>query len=597
MARAYGLDEDEQAFLLRLAEVHDAAQAMLADVINGAIARDENGLDAALFARETPLIIDALREELSDHAFDLTMLVRTNVAEAFGTLALGGDDAGVLGLQFVVQALGSLAPHQARVVIEWLDGRAADRAGHALSAEAAYERALGLNPSWAPALESLAALANDRGDADRALSLLDRAGVDPQDGLYQMLVEFRSDNVISLGRQDPCWCGSGRKLKQCHRRGAPLPLSRRATWLYHKASAFLQDGPWRQDVLDLAMERNRYGAPGDLLQAISDPLVMSSLLFEGGVLENFADIRGPLLPEDEYDLVLDWINVDRGLYQVKEVKPGNGLLVRNVLDGEQTFVREVLGTQQARVGMLFVSLVLPVDEENFGFFGGIEPIGLHQRDEVIALLVDQPDPFELVSLMTDRFAPPVLRTTDGDDLEPRITVIKIKGRKVIDRAFDGQFTRSTPTSWIAGVDGGRVDDGESIGGTLDVDGREVTVNAMSRRRMDLLLDVIEGMGLGFEVISEQVFNVAEGLAKHPGPHSSPAPEAEDPRLAAFMAERIRQYEVEWLDLSIPALRGMTPRQAAADPVARLDLITLLESMPTGVPGGMDAKRIRADLGL
>jgi hypothetical protein len=57
------------------------------------------------------------------------------------------------------------------------------------------------------------------------------------------------------------------------------------------------------------------------------------------------------------------------------------------------------------------------------------------------------------------------------------------------------------------------------------------------------------------------------------------------------------HERAWLDESIPALAGATPREAAADPTRRPDLIRLLATFGPAVPGAMDADRLRAELGL
>lgn len=73
----------------------------------------------------------------------------------------------------------------------------------------------------------------------------------------------------------------------------------------------------------------------------------------------------------------------------------------------------------------------------------------------------------------------------------------------------------------------------------------------------------------------------------------------DPEVSAALTEVIRQYEQDWLDESIPALAGRTPRQAAADPTRRPDLIRLLDSFPDHPddPGAMSPRRLRAALDL
>ncbi|MFC9768125.1 hypothetical protein ACFVJ2_40860, partial [Rhodococcus jostii] len=73
---------------------------------------------------------------------------------------------------------------------------------------------------------------------------------------------------------------------------------------------------------------------------------------------------------------------------------------------------------------------------------------------------------------------------------------------------------------------------------------------------------------------------------------------EDPAIAAALDEHIRGYEQQWLDDSIPALGGHTPRECAADPTRRDDLIRLLDSFPQQErPGAMSVRRLREALGL
>lgn len=92
---------------------------------------------------------------------------------------------------------------------------------------------------------------------------------------------------------------------------------------------------------------------------------------------------------------------------------------------------------------------------------------------------------------------------------------------------------------------------------------------------------------------------AAALAKQLPSGGGTALDPDDPEVAAFLGEVIRNYETSWLDESIPALDGHTPRQAADDPTRRADLIKLLDTFPAGeaARGGMDADRLRAALGL
>jgi hypothetical protein len=73
-------------------------------------------------------------------------------------------------------------------------------------------------------------------------------------------------------------------------------------------------------------------------------------------------------------------------------------------------------------------------------------------------------------------------------------------------------------------------------------------------------------------------------------------------IAQAVRDLIREREDAWLDESIPALGGCTPRQAAADPTRREDLAALLNEFDHrgAVPSPavtFDVARLREQLGL
>lgn len=497
-------------------------------------------------------------------------------------------------------------PYAAQVAVAWLRGRAAEAAGLALDAEALFEGARGLDPNWPPVLYSLASIANERGDAERGISLLRRAGARPEDGLLQLLLTYRSGAVLQLRRNDPCWCGSGHKLKHCHRDPPGLPLTQRASWLFHKASLFSQDGPWREEFIELATERSRYRTgPMAVYEAIADPVVVSAMLFEGLVLDDYIESRGPLLPADELELAREWTRCERSLWQIEDLQPGVGMVVRDVRRGGSLFVHEVLGSQDTKVGMLFVSLVLPVGDDRHAFFGGIEPIGLDQRDECIALFDDLPEPIDVVEFLTRRYAPMRFTTTTGEAMEPSETVLRIGGRKSIVGTFDQEFSKSGKGMWTVGTDGQALGEGDTIGAQISVSGRQVTINTMSAQRMDMMLARLSNLGYAYEVISESVIDIAAEMARlrEQGEADGPVQakpsviDQADPDVAEFLNSYIRKYEQEWLDEHIPALGDFTPRECAADPTRRGDLIALLNSFPEGDTNMMSPNRIRTMLGL
>ena len=112
-------------------------------------------------------------------------------------------------------------------------------------------------------------------------------------------------------------------------------LDERAGWLYQKAGRLLAGGPWLSDLSLVAAERAAY-AEGDVdLEAwVRDPLVGDAVLFEGGAFADFVEQRGYLLPEDERLLAEQWLLVERSVFEVVDVRPGEGLTVRDLRTGD-----------------------------------------------------------------------------------------------------------------------------------------------------------------------------------------------------------------------------------------------------------------------
>jgi hypothetical protein len=150
-------------------------------------------------------------------------------------------------------------------------------------------------------------------------------------------------------------------------------------------------------VAEVAQERAEFtDSPYGLLRALADPLVTDVVLFEGGAFAEFVSVRGGLLPENERLLAEQWLLVDRSVYEITQVRRGEGLIVRDVRTGDVHQVRERTASRQLTVGALICARIVPAGATT-QIFGGVEPVALHERDELIALLDSEPDPVELVS--------------------------------------------------------------------------------------------------------------------------------------------------------------------------------------------------------
>ena len=520
---------------------------------------------------------------------------------------IGYGDREATALRLFAESLEPLAPRGARPALRWLRAKAFELLGDVGAAEAALEAAESLDSSWPLTLASLARYADDRGDAERALALLRRAGIPEDHPWVALLQRFRPAARIGLGRNERCWCGSGRKYKVCHLNREQLPLEERAAWLYQKASADLLGGPFAELVLEAAAERARYwDAPDAISIALEDGLACDAALFEGGVFEDFVELRGGLLPDDEQLLAQQWLLTERSVHEVVAVQRGEGMTLRDVRTGDVHEVRERAGSTQVAVGELYCARVVPAGK-TMQIFGGLHPVSIGERDALIALLDDEPDPVELVAFLSRRFAPPRMANTEGEPLMLCEATLRVADPAALSDALDAAYGPHEDQSdgtrvWLEHIVTGGM---QRVRAQIELSGELCHVHANSAVRFDRVLAVLRELAPSTAVISETrepaddlraVQRLAERIPAGPTTGIDPA---ENPAIAEALDQVVRQYEAAWLDQPIPALSGSTPRECAHDPTRRPDLIRLLDSFgpDTGDPGVMSTARLRAELGL
>lgn len=552
-------------------------------ILFGDIIRDIRG-EAAYDAQQRA------EAAVSDGADELAPLGRSEVAALALRRQLDGDGAAE-GLKHVADALLKAGPRQVKAAAYWLLATALDRLGDAISAEKALEKALDADSHFEPAVLSLAEYASTRGDAVRGLSLLGR--IDPAAGadLREMLEPYVPQDRPDLGRNDRCWCGSGRKYKVCHLGKNVLSLDERAQWLYQKAGGYAATSNAADLILGLAEIRTAHLGGGDdaLSKAFDDPFVSDVVLFEGGGFAEFVTCHGPLLPADELMLAQQWLLVERSIHEIESVSPGEGMSLRDIRTGDRRDVTERSASRQLAAGQFICSRVVPVGEK-YQIFGGIEPVDPAQRTELIAILdADPVDPEALVSFLSARLAPRRIETRDGDPMVLCEAVFELGEVGGLRRRLSRRYGAAEGNRWHWTVE-------SSILGTLTLDGTCLTVEAMSERRMDTLIDDVMTLHPDADQMSERRLSAEEAMAESSGEAAQPVEMT--PELVALLDKQIRAYEKKWIGESIPALEGWTPRDAAADPTRRDDLVRLLDSFPDEErPGAMSVRRLRDMLDL
>lgn len=397
------------------------------------------------------------------------------VAEAAAAEEEGAEEAGA-GARFIL-------------------AHAAERRGDHHEAERLIGLVLDGVPDHPYALADAGWFAEDRGDARRALALLQRStAVDP--GELDHLRAVLAAKSADVGRNAPCPCGSGRKFKVCCARRDGGPLPQRAEWLVWKLAAFARRAPQRRRLRPLVEARE---LDDDTHGPVTDPLVLDLGVFDCGLLEEFLDLRGHLLPDDERDLAASWIDTERALYRLARQR-GETLELVEVVTGQGHAVHAPGAVPLPRDTVLLGRIVPSGGDQPMLFW---VPLVLNTDIElqpafVEALRTSQPLTLA-AALPEDR---PWVRTTEGE-----LTVL-CERRYALPTSADRARAALRDTDLDEDELSGAFHDLAEVAGALRVRGSvtitdaELHVHTSAEPRMERLAGLVEEAVEGLDLLVE-----------------------------------------------------------------------------------------------
>ncbi len=456
---------------------------------------------------------------------------------------------------------------------------------------------------------------------------------------------------MPVGRNDPCPCGSGKKYKKCHGVSTIAPAGHpdvaRANE-YKALDSELHPRLLRFAVLHfgkgwLAEAMEHYASARNVSEnelPLAIPWAMHFRQNEDGqtLASMWAQSRAGRLSERDRNLINGYASGWLSIWEVTRVEPGVGVALVDQLTREERFVHDVSSSGILEVHHTILAII--VDCEEISFFGGVHPQPLPPRYAFDALresrkschvrtrsvkpetLRDNEIQLDLIEIWTEvvdgmlNSPPPTLTNTDGepfsftrDDFEmtaPLDDVVKrlgtVAGAQEPEKAGGETmivYTKSGNArnpSW----------DNTILGRVIVARGR-VRVETNSLRRADALRAAIEAnLGDMIRHRLREETNTAHLLEEMAAGGStsvgSGREEAQPPEVVAMLRQFREKHMHGWIDESIPALDGLTPREAARIPRAleKLEvLIKELELSESRVPAAeqIDLSWLRIELGL
>ena len=466
---------------------------------------------------------------------------------------------------------------------------------------------------------------------------------------------------MATGRNDPCPCGSGRKYKKCCLgRDAETASLAQAPWTDDDRDRALEQ-------LDRFLDRDdqqdlREGGSvvfwGPLLEGLEEDHVRELLGNPTSQLACAYWTMFDFLPDDEQRFVerllthfpqrlgageRRWLEAMRDssvrLWELRDVEPGEGFSALDVWEGKRLVkVREHSASEDLVRWDLMVARLLEVSPGVHEIEGPClvlpatdkRPLlkSLRQQRRRLAKedrdVSDSASFFEIVyPLIHDHWVqtvadvpPPQLLTAEGDAMLFARVVFHVVDADALAGALAGHAALESDDgnqgSPVEGWGWDWLEPGEGDGprrglGRLELSGKRLTLETQSRDRAQrgrALVEELAGTAVRHRATTFE--DPWQAVRNAPAPDPGEAdrnriPPADQARLLAeFQDEHYRK----WLDESIPALGGLTPREAAATKTTRPQLVALLKDFESSEERGgregrpvYDLRWIWRELGL
>jgi hypothetical protein len=449
------------------------------------------------------------------------------------------------------------------------------------------------------------------------------------------------------GRNDPCWCGSGKKYKKCHldsdeeeartsqRSQAPLPgegdpLHRH---LLEELAQRIKHWHTAEDVVEAThLYFGKDASEVDENDQDTDSFIQWYLLdFRHPVtgrtaVEEF--LRDPSLSQREREMLESWRDARFGIFEAERVDEGRGLALRDLVSGDRFFVHDV---SSSRSLVRWDCLVTRVEffEGKWLFPGNGVLVPRQLVPELLNRIVAEAKQRGLRvaeflrtnshrlhrmihELHQETIAGMQMVNYEGDPIEFSAATYRVLDKAALLSALQNapefeDHTSETDTPDIHSFAWLEIGDQESRRsyGQINISDGQLRLECNSRRRLKRgrkLLEEHAGRAIEHSKDSFESLKAAKRrVATAPKEKAAEIPFEIESELLQKVKD---EHYAKWPDEPLPALGGKTPRSAVRRADGRSRVIDLIRTMENseerarkeGRPA-YSFSRLREDLGL
>ncbi|KJR41157.1 SEC-C motif domain protein [Candidatus Magnetoovum chiemensis] len=417
-----------------------------------------------------------------------------------------------------------------------------------------------------------------------------------------------------IGRNAPCPCGSGKKYKKCCLSqnyieiGKEQSLNRRLVidllkFFENNYNDLLEDALllfWDGfDPVEYFSDEEAQYVEGHFWEwLIYDYPVVDDNEEYKTLIEVYIEKKKKITP-DEHNVLKIMNNSTLSLYEVQDVFPGKGLLLKDLLFGKEYDVREKSGSMEIEKWDILACRLLHLD----GIYiicGSVFPYTRHRLSSIIQELRDDYEAYkaEFSDIKMDKYLkrcgwmfselwyepimnPPEMRmmNTNGDAIVFSKAHYRIKDKESLLTSLrsikDLDETEEEDFIWFDSTK-----DSSTINGHIRIKENILVLECNSKERLAKGKDMLDSIVCEFiehNIDEYQDLKQAIALSKE-SPVTQPVKELPKEVQQQVYTDLMDKHYKRWLDKIIPALEGVSPLEAVKTPRGKKQVIELLKDI-------------------